>query len=57
MRLLVLATAIALSAAWPGMKAKKVKDEDYIGPACTVGAHNWHPGKLKFCCMCVCIYT
>ena len=28
--------------AWPGMRHKK-SSESYIGPACTVGAHNWHP--------------
>lgn len=28
---------------WPGMKPKAPADDSYIGPACTVGAHNWHP--------------
>jgi hypothetical protein len=43
MRLIVAFTVAAVVVAWPGMKSKKVKDEAYIGPACTVGAHNWHP--------------
>jgi hypothetical protein len=37
--------------AWPGMHRSSGggsgsgsgEGEDYIGPACTVGAHNWHP--------------
>jgi len=43
MRVLILILILAVAVAWPGMKSKKVKGEDYIGPACTVGAHNWHP--------------
>lgn len=41
--LAVLALTLAVAAAWPGMKSKKVKGENFIGPSCTVGAHNWHP--------------
>lgn len=43
MRVIVLILTLAVATAWPGMKSKKVEKDDYIGPACTVGAHNWHP--------------
>jgi hypothetical protein len=43
MKVLVLIMILAVATAWPGMKSKKVESDDYIGPACTVGAHNWHP--------------
>lgn len=39
----MLSLTILNSVAWPGMRASSNTDEDYIGPACTVGAHNWHP--------------
>lgn len=43
MRLVVTLAILSAAFAWPGMKHKKVEGQDYIGPACTVGAHNWHP--------------
>ena len=35
---------LPLCQAWPGMRKKTTAEgEEYIGPDCTVGAHNWHP--------------
>lgn len=35
---------LSLAHSWPGMRRPATSDEtDYIGPSCTVGAHNWHP--------------
>jgi hypothetical protein len=36
------ASFFSVTTAWPGMRPKR-EGEDYIGPSCTVGAHNWHP--------------
>jgi hypothetical protein len=43
--LVSLASWLAVGSAWPGMrpKARSGNEGDYIGPSCTVGAHNWHP--------------
>ena len=43
-RLLTVAGVASLCQAWPGMRKKtNAEGEEYIGPDCTVGAHNWHP--------------
>ena len=42
--ILLLASKFLNIFSWPGMKRTKSNgDESYIGPPCTVGAHNWHP--------------
>lgn len=45
MRFVIVLSILGAVCAWPGMKGNKLtgEDQDYIGPACTVGAHNWHP--------------
>jgi hypothetical protein len=36
--ILILVSCLVMASAWPGMRKKeKSKEEDYIGPACTVG--------------------
>jgi hypothetical protein len=35
---------LGLANAWPGMSMSKFEEgQDWVGPPCTVGAHNWHP--------------
>jgi hypothetical protein len=40
MKAVVLISTLGAVAAWPGMRHEKLKDQDYIGPACTVGKYS-----------------